>query len=284
MPAVPLFTVLIATHDHGELIRSAVASLQQQTLQDFELMVVGDGATPATREVVQQLAAEDSRLRFLDLPKEPGRCAAHRHTALQQAAGRFICYLDDDDLWLPWHLQTMAALLARADFAHTVQTFVHVDFTLAAFVAELSHPALRRRMCEQAFNFFGPTVAGHTLESYRRLPLGWSAAEPGVWNDLNMWRKFLRLEGLKTASSRRVTALHLPGSRRAGFSLEQRAGELRFWRAALRRPEVRERLQRLLVDEAGLPADLGDGRHEVRVPAERVLGLEDAGAGKEAGA
>jgi len=273
---MPTFTVLIPTHDHGDLIRTAVESIVEQTVHDFELFVVGDGATPETKAAVHDLSRRVPELRFFDLPKEAGRCAANRHTALAEAKGEIVCYCDDDDFWLPEHLATMQELLAGADLAHTAQLFILPDFRATSFLAELSDPQIRRMMLDQPFNFFGPTVAGHTLAAYRRLPVGWAPAPPDVWNDLAMWRRFLQEPSIRTVSSRRLTAIHLPGSRREASSLDQRRAELRFWRAASRDREVRARLERLLMANPTLPVDLGGQRYEIEAPAEAILGFAPA--------
>src|SRR5947208_10362336 len=85
-------TVLILTHEHVETLRHAVASVQLQTLQDFELLIVGDGVADATRAVVAELSAADSRIRFFDFAKGPRMGESHRHQALQRAQGRFVAY------------------------------------------------------------------------------------------------------------------------------------------------------------------------------------------------
>jgi glycosyltransferase involved in cell wall biosynthesis len=66
-------TVLIPTHQHAEALRHAVAGVQQQNLQDFELFIVGDDVTDATRAVVADLSATDSRIRFFDFSRVRAR-------------------------------------------------------------------------------------------------------------------------------------------------------------------------------------------------------------------
>jgi len=95
---MPAATVLIPTHDRPECLRHSIASAQAQSLDDFELFVIGDGVTDATRAVMTELAAADPRIRFFDFPKGPRRGEVHRHTALAEAAGRFVAYLGDDDV------------------------------------------------------------------------------------------------------------------------------------------------------------------------------------------
>ena len=59
---MPVVTVLIPTHDHAETLPIAIASVREQTLQDFELLVVGDGVGEATRKIASELSADFRRL------------------------------------------------------------------------------------------------------------------------------------------------------------------------------------------------------------------------------
>src|SRR6185437_15846190 len=94
-------TVLIPTHDHGRTLLRSVPSALAQTVSELEVFVVGDGVPDETRELMTELAAADNRVRFFDNPKGERHGEAHRHAALQEARGEIVCYLSDDDVWLP---------------------------------------------------------------------------------------------------------------------------------------------------------------------------------------
>jgi len=73
----------------------------------MEILVVGDGAPPYTRDLVRSFANSDSRIRFFEFPKGERRGEAHRAVVLEhQASGQIVCYCADDDLWLPFHLES----------------------------------------------------------------------------------------------------------------------------------------------------------------------------------
>jgi glycosyltransferase involved in cell wall biosynthesis len=272
---MPLFTVVIPTHDHEDLILTAVASVTAQTVQDFEIFVVGDGVTPATRRVIEEMRLSVPQLSFYDLPKEPRRCALNRHAALEDAGGTYVCYLDDDDIWFPEHLEVMREVLADADFAHTRLLAAYPSMELRVWVDDLGDPRTQQRMLDMPYNFLGPSHTGHRLSAYRKLPEGWSPPCDDTWNDLNMWRKFLRFPGMRFRSDRRATSFHLPSSSRIGWSLEQRRGELRFWQAVLAQRQIRDRLDRFV---GFCDRGLGVGRYDsywktYSIDAERAIGL-----------
>jgi hypothetical protein len=239
-------TVLIPTHEHVEPLRHAVASAQAQTLQDFELFIVGDGVTDATRALVAELAAADPRIRFFDCPKGPRKGEIHRHAALQHARGRIVAYLGDDDCWLPEHLATLDALLAEADFGHTLQVGIDADRRIVVQAADLANPAFRARMLAELFNRFDFTFAGHTLAAYRRLPHGWRTTPPEFpFTDLYMWRQFLAEPWCRARSAMVPTCINTWTHQRPHLGDRERAEELAYWRAQAGEPEFRERLWRL---------------------------------------
>lgn len=245
-------TALIPTHDHGPTLEHALRSAARQTVQDIEILVVGDGVPDVTRDLVARFAADDDRIRFFDRPKGPRHGEIHRHEALTSARGRIVCYLADDDLWLPWHLETMEALLERADFAHTLPVGLRRDGTAFIWRCDLSRASYRRLLWMRA-NRIPFSCAGHTLDAYRRLPQGWTTTPAGVFTDLNMWRKFLRLPGVVAVSGMRPSALHVP-SDEPDWDGDRKLAWIADLARGLETSEGREALWTQLL--AGVAADL----------------------------
>jgi len=90
----------------GEAIRSVLA----QTLTDWELLIVDDGSTDRTAEIVRGF--EDPRIRYLELPHS-GYPSAVRNYGLARARGTLLAFLDADDLFLPHKLRNQAAFLQQ---------------------------------------------------------------------------------------------------------------------------------------------------------------------------
>jgi glycosyltransferase involved in cell wall biosynthesis len=105
--APPAVTVIIATYNRSEVLPFAIGSVLDQTFEDFELLVVGDGCTDDSAKVVESIG--DPRLRWINLASNSGHQSTPNNEGLRQARGEIIAYLGHDDLWLPHHLRCLVA-------------------------------------------------------------------------------------------------------------------------------------------------------------------------------
>ena len=91
-----LVSIIMPAHNCQRLIGESIRSVVAQTYRDWELLVVDDCSTDDTARVVRN--ADDSRIRYSRLDKNSGAAAA-RNAALKQANGRYVAFLDADDMW-----------------------------------------------------------------------------------------------------------------------------------------------------------------------------------------
>lgn len=115
---LPLISVLMPCHNAAPYVGEAVASVLAQTYPHVQLVIVDDGSTDGSSDVLQQLAAGHPERITLVYQNRAGPWAARNH-ALARAHGRFIAFLDADDTWAPEALARLYAALdvARADIA-----------------------------------------------------------------------------------------------------------------------------------------------------------------------
>lgn len=114
---VPAVSIIVATFNRSNVLRIAIDSIRDQSFADWEVLVVGDCCTDDTRQVVQ--AFRDSRIRFVNLPENSGDQSTPNSVGIRLARGRYLAWLNHDDLWMPDHLETLVAELEahEADIA-----------------------------------------------------------------------------------------------------------------------------------------------------------------------
>lgn len=136
MVGLPRFSILLPTHDRADVLGHAIRSVLDQSMPDFELLVVGDGCGADTRSVVAGF--EDPRIRFFDLPKAPHFGYANRNVALREARGALIAFAADDDLLFPDHLERLEhALSGGAALAYSQALWVSTDGIAAPLLTNL---------------------------------------------------------------------------------------------------------------------------------------------------
>ena len=232
-------TVLVPTHVHGPTLYQSVGSALAQTISDIEVIVIGDGVDETTRAISADLQRQDSRVRFMDFSKGPRNGEIHRHRALENAQGRIVCYLSDDDLWFPNHIAAMASMLqGDVGLAHALPLLVEPDGNIADRVVDLALPYYRKQVLAGR-NLIPLSCGAHTLDAYRRLPMGWSTTPRAIGGtDTHMWQKLLR-SGCGAMSGTQPTALVFPSPYRTGWPIERRVEELSRWREDVEAPAWR---------------------------------------------
>jgi glycosyltransferase involved in cell wall biosynthesis len=117
----PLVTVVIQTYNRSNILGYAIQSVLAQTRPDWELLVIGDGCTDDSADVVA--AFTDPRVRFVDLRPRVGDQSGPTNEGIRLARGRYIALLNHDDFWFPDHLAHAVAAIEKtgADLVFTLQ-------------------------------------------------------------------------------------------------------------------------------------------------------------------
>jgi glycosyltransferase involved in cell wall biosynthesis len=102
LSAYPRFSIIIPTFNRAELIRETIDSISQQTYGNWECIVVDDGSTDNTREIIEEFSKTDPRIKYVH--QENAERSAARNNGIEHAKGEWICFLDSDDHFLPENL------------------------------------------------------------------------------------------------------------------------------------------------------------------------------------
>jgi glycosyltransferase involved in cell wall biosynthesis len=109
MSTSPAISVLLAVYNGERYLRDAIDSILAQTLRDFEFIVIDDGSTDRSLAILQQYAANDSRMRIVSRPNKGLTVTLNEGLAL--ARGEFLARIDDDDLALPQRFELQIGYL-----------------------------------------------------------------------------------------------------------------------------------------------------------------------------
>lgn len=239
----PLFTILLLIHRPPDMLPLALESVLAQGRQSFEIFIVCDGAPDETVSEAERLARDDDRIHVRAFPKGERHGELYRARVIEtESRGRYICHIDDDDLWMPGFLDGMERLLDAVDFGNLLQVAVKPDGGLRLIGFDLGSPEVRNRMVNQRWNFFGPSVCGYRRTAYDRLERGWSPAPEDLPTDLFMWRKFLRRDDITAATRHDIGALCPRAPRRQHMTMAERAAENSTLLERIRDPESRDEL------------------------------------------
>jgi glycosyl transferase family 2 len=201
----PLISVPIATYNAAELlVDRAIASVRAQTYDHWEIVVVGDGCTDDTATRLDALS--ESRIRFVNLPfrtvypddpyerwQVSGAAAWNR--AVELSRGDWIAPLDDDDEFLPHHMETLLdlALGERAEFAYgKLERADGGDYF--AFPPELYQTGMQSAIYLRALDFFECDTRS------------WVVDEPTDWNVIRRMRE----AGVCMAATEQTVARYYP--------------------------------------------------------------------------
>lgn len=118
----PLISVIIPTYNRKHIVVDAIRSAIEQEPKNYEVIVVDDGSTDGTVEYLE----------FLNLPikiirKENGGVSSARNAGIKQAMGKYIAFLDSDDLWLPGILKAQSDYLESNPLIPLVYVDQHID-------------------------------------------------------------------------------------------------------------------------------------------------------------
>lgn len=102
--APPVISVVTATYNRSNVLRYSIESVLRSTFTDWELLVIGDGCTDDSEDVVGSFG--DPRIRFVNLPANFGEQSGPNNEAFKLSRGKYIAYLNHDDLYFPDHLET----------------------------------------------------------------------------------------------------------------------------------------------------------------------------------
>lgn len=183
-----LVSVIMPTYNCGKFIAQSVESVIAQTVTDWEICIVDDGSTDNTREVLQPYIDKYPNIRYTRLGKNKG-AAVSRTVALHQATGKYVAFLDSDDLWAPDKLEKQIAYMEENGVLFSCTAFRHIDEE--GQLLDIVRTPPRKMDYNRMLYMSNPT--GNLTVMYNREALGDYDVHPiKKRNDFALWLQILR--------------------------------------------------------------------------------------------
>jgi len=132
IPRLPGVSVILPMYNAQRYIETCVRSVLNQTFGDFELICVDDCSSDETLKIVIALAQQDRRIKIVRHQKNSGAARAPRNTGIRMSRGKYIAFLDSDDMYTPTALAELVAAAEKfqADVVHTEQVLFPENQTI----------------------------------------------------------------------------------------------------------------------------------------------------------
>ncbi len=260
----PAVSVIIPAFNRADVLGRAIDSVLAQTYPDFELIVVDDGSTDRTAEVVQTFA--DPRIRYI--PQANAGVAAARNTGLAEARGRFVAFLDSDDRFLPHKLAVQVAVLEASPEVGLVAGGYRV-------VSASGEPLIERhpwhawpRLDVQTWLYACPVTVHSVLVRREWLARagGFDLSLNGQAEDWDLWLRLAYAGCLMAWTPEVVCVYHLHPGQRVRDGLGQRNSALALLTRFFQQPD--------------LPAELAAQQPAVFAAAHHSAALREYAAGQ----
>ncbi len=141
-----LVSIITPVYNAEKFINTTIESVIKQTYKNWEMLLIDDCSTDSSAEIIKELAKNDSRIRYIKLDKNSG-AAVTRNIGLEKAKGRYVAFLDSDDLWKEEKLQKQLDLIKEKNIAFC--------FTSYRYIIEDGSPTNKVARAPEKINYNG---------------------------------------------------------------------------------------------------------------------------------
>lgn len=234
MTASELISIIMPAYNSSAVLSESIKSVQSQTHSNWELLITDDCSTDDTQAVIERFAREDLRIRYFRLLKNSGAAVA-RNTSLSHANGRFIAFLDADDLWLPEKLEWQLSFMRKegSAFSFTGYSIILKNGSLSKKVIDSGTPqAIRYKDLLKKTCTVGCSTVMLDRTRFREIQMD----NIRVGQDYALWLKLLRTSG-ETAHNLRI--------RLAAYRISRGSVSRNKLKKALRQWQIYRQLERV---------------------------------------
>ncbi|WP_214804245.1 MULTISPECIES: glycosyltransferase family 2 protein [unclassified Exiguobacterium] len=121
-----LVSIIMPTYNSEEFVKESINSVINQTYNNFELIIIDDSSKDNTVKVVTEMMKNDNRINLITLPNNSGAAVA-RNKGIDNAKGRYIAFLDSDDLWLEDKLEIQINFMNKYSYPFTYTNYIRIN-------------------------------------------------------------------------------------------------------------------------------------------------------------
>lgn len=121
-------SIITPCFNGAQTISETIESVLNQRYQDWEMIIVDDASTDASAAIIRSYTAKDARIRYLRTDAPSGSPALPRNIGIDNARGRFIAFLDADDVWLPEKLEKQVAFMTARNCPLSYSYYEKMDW------------------------------------------------------------------------------------------------------------------------------------------------------------
>ena len=121
-----LVSIITPSYNSLKFIAQTIESVISQTYQNLEMIVIDDNSPDKANEIIEEYCKKDSRIKLIKLEKNVGPSNA-RNKGIEESRGKYIAFLDSDDIWLPTKLEKQIKFMQDNDLAVTCSSYHTID-------------------------------------------------------------------------------------------------------------------------------------------------------------
>ena len=121
-----MVSIITPAYNSEKYIAETILSVLAQSYQNWEMIIIDDSSTDKTAEIISSFQEKDSRIKYIYNSTNKGS-AYSRNVALQKAKGKWIAFLDSDDLWHPKKLEKQIEFMKKNNYHFSYTNYCEID-------------------------------------------------------------------------------------------------------------------------------------------------------------
>lgn len=123
-----IISIVTPCYNANSTISNTIDSVRSQTYQNWEILIIDDCSQDKSAEIIKQYAAQDARIHYFKTDKPSGSPAVPRNIGIENAKGKYIAFLDSDDIWMPDKLQREVYFLEQNGYDLVYSFYEKIDW------------------------------------------------------------------------------------------------------------------------------------------------------------